>query len=286
MVSGDGLHIKLSGAGETMSKGQTLDQMRMAGREEPRKLDDHVADGTIELMGKIEPFDSFWEAPEDLEKGYKSFYQFYKSNYLKCVPADKNARILVISCGPGYFLNLLAKKNYRNVLGIDSDPAKIQHAKNKNLNCRVERAFPFLQGCQEAYDVIFCEQELNHLTKKEILLFLNLCRKSLAPGGTLIVHGLNGANPITGAEALAQNFDHYNTFTEYTLRQILDFTGFRDVRIMPLNLYVFYKNPLNYVLIVLDKLYTLFFRFSFLLYGKANKIFTKKIAAVCKKLPS
>ena len=269
-----------------MSKAQSLDQKRMAGREEPRNLDDHVPEGNIELTGKIEPFDSFWEAPEDIEKGYKSFYQFYKCNYLKYVPADKNAKILVISCGPGYFLNLLVKEKYWDVLGIDSDPAKIQHGKKKNLNCRAERAFPFLQRCREAYDVIFCEQELNHLTKREMLVFLTLCWNSLAPGGTLIVHGLNGANPITGAEALAQNFDHYNTFTEYTLRQILDFTGFRDVRVIPLDLYVFYKNPLNYVLIVLDKLYTLFFRFSFLLYGKANKIFTKKIAAVCRKLPS
>jgi SAM-dependent methyltransferase len=249
-------------------------------------MEDDPKLGDIDLAAKIEPFDSFWEAPEDIEKGYNSFYQFYKCNYLDYVPRNNDAKILVISCGPGYFVNLLSKQGYRNVLGIDSDAGKIAHAKNKNLNCRVERAFPFLRYRQQEYDAIFCEQELNHLTKKEILLFLRLCRESLVPGGTLIVHGLNGANPITGSEALAQNFDHYNTFTEYTLRQILDFSGFKDIRVIPLNLYVFYKNPLNYILIVLDTLYTLFFRFSFMLYGKANRIFTKKIAAVCRKLPS
>jgi hypothetical protein len=99
----------------------------------------------------------------------------------------------------------------------------------------------------------------------------------------LIVHALNGANPITGAEALAQNFDHYNTFTEYTMRQVFKYNGFTDIQVVPLNLYVFYKNPLNYVLIVLDKVYTLFFRISFMLYGKSNTIFTKKIAGICKK---
>jgi hypothetical protein len=56
--------------------------------------------------------------------------------------------------------------------------------------------------------------------------------------------------------------------------------------VIPLKLYVFYKNPLNYLLIVLDAAYTLFFRLSFTLYGKSNKIFTKKIAAVCKKASS
>lgn len=269
-----------------MSRAESLDQQNSRQATEPVALEVNTPDRQIELTAKIEPFDSFWEAPNNIEKGYKSFYQFYKCNYLKYVPADKNAKILVISCGPGYFVNLLTQQGYRNILGIDSDAQKIHYAKSKNLNCRVERAFSLLQSCREEYDLIFGEQELNHLTKKEILTFLELCWKNLARGGTLIVHGLNGANPITGAEALAQNFDHYNTFTEYTLRQILDFTGFKEIRVIPLNLYVFYKNPLNYALIMLDTLYTLFFRFSFVLYGKANRIFTKKIAAVCRKLPA
>jgi 2-polyprenyl-3-methyl-5-hydroxy-6-metoxy-1,4-benzoquinol methylase len=268
-----------------MSSVQRFDQARAAVQEKLRNSRDIRGEG-VDLTAQIEPFDSFWEAPDDIEKGYKTFYQFYKCNYLKYIPVDKHAKILVISCGPGYFLNLLAREGYRDVLGIDSDPVKIQLGTQKNLNCRTERAFPFLRDCRRQFHIIFCEQELNHLTKKEIVLFLNLCRESLVPGGTLIVHSLNGANPVTGAEALAQNFDHYNTFTEYTLRQILQATGFQDIRVIPLNLYVFYKNPLNYVLILLDKLYTLFFRLSFLLYGKGNRIFTKKIAAVCRPIVS
>ena len=238
----------------------------------------------VELTAKIEPFDSFWEAPEDIQKGYGRFYQFYKRNYLKYLPTDKHAKILVVSCGPGYFVNLLTNEGYSNVLGIDSNSQKISYAQERSLNCKVEEAFPFIDSQKEEFDAIVCEQELNHLTKDEILVFLGLCRNSLRQNGTLIVHVLNGANPITGAEALAQNFDHYNTFTEYTLRQVLEYSHFSDIRIIPLNLYVFYLNPLNYVLIALDRLYTLFFRFSFLLYGKTNKIFTKKIAAICKKM--
>jgi len=237
----------------------------------------------IELTAKIERFDTFWEGPEDVERGYSSFFKFYARNYLKYVPADRQSRILVVSCGPGYFVNLLAHKGYSDVLGIDSDPEKVQYAQQKQLNCKVAEAFPFLQANQDLFDVIFCEQELNHLTKDEILIFLKLCWNNLRKGGTLIVHVLNGANPITGAEALAQNFDHYNTFTEYTLRQALGYSHFDQIKVIPLDLYVFYANPLNYLLIVLDRLYTLFFRFSFMLYGKSNQIFTKKIAGICKK---
>lgn len=241
---------------------------------------------TADLTAKIEPFDSFWEAPDEIEKGYDKFFEFYKHNYLKFVPKDKNANILAISCGPGYFVNLLTKLGYRNVLGIDSDTDKVAYGTQHGLNCRPARAFDFLRGSTELYDVIFCEQELNHLTKPEILSFLALCREKLSDNGLLITHALNGANPITGAESLAQNFDHYNTFTEYTMRQVLEYSNFADVKVFPLNLYVFYKNPLNYVLILLSAMYTAFFRFSFILYGKKNRIFTKKIGAIAVKRPA
>ncbi len=237
----------------------------------------------MDLTGKIEPFDSFWEGPEDIEKGYRTVYEFYRRNYLRYIPADLEAPILVISCGPGYFVDMLVRHGYRNVIGIDSDPEKVKHALRRNLDCRDERAFPFLEQCKESFGTIFCEQELNHLTKSEILVLLRLCHERLKPGGTLIVHALNGANPITGSEALAQNFDHYNSFTEISLRQILEHTHFGETRVIALNLYVFYTNPFNWVAWGASALLSFFFRAAFVLYGKSNRIFTKKIAAIATK---
>jgi len=236
-----------------------------------------------QLTGMIEPFDSFWEATEDIERGYATFGQFYEHNYLKYIPQDRHSRILVVSCGPGYFVNLLTRKGYSAVLGIDSYPSKVAYAARRGLHCVVGHAFDYLQENLVPYDVIFVEQEINHLTKDEVLVFLRLCWENLRDGGTLLIHSLNGANPITGAEALAQNFDHYNTFTEYSLRQVLEHSNFQDIKVIPLNLYVFYANPLNYVAMALHKVNTLIFRFNFTLYGKFNRIFTKKIAAICRK---
>ncbi len=232
-----------------------------------------------ELTAKIEPFDSFWEAPDDIEKGYKSFYLFYKDNYLRLLPADKTANILCISCGPGYGVNLLADLGYTNVLGIDSFADKIEFALERKLNCRVAYAFDFLaDAADDSFDLIFVEQELNHLTKDEILEFLRLCYRKLKPGARLLCFALNGANPITGAEALAQNFDHQNTFTEYTFTQVLDHVGLKNVEIFDLNLYVFYKNPFNYVAMAAAAALKIFFRACYILYGKNNKLFGKKIA--------
>ena len=235
------------------------------------------------MTAKMEPFDSFWEAPSNIEKGYRTFYAFYRRNYLKYFPARKEARILVISCGPGYMVHCLQRHGFTNVLGIDSDQSKIDHARRKGLNCQVASAVEFLNGNNTPLDVIFCEQELNHLTKAEIIEFLSLCSDNMAEGSQLIVHCINGANPITGAESLAQNFDHYNTLTEYALKQVLEHCGFRDIEVFPLTLYVFYTNPLNYLLMAVSALFTLFFRAAFMLYGKKNRIFTKKLAAACRR---
>ncbi|MEZ5934981.1 MAG: class I SAM-dependent methyltransferase [Alphaproteobacteria bacterium] len=236
------------------------------------------------LAAQMEPFDSFWEGPEDVEKGYGSFKAFYRDNYLKHVTPNKDARILVVSCGPGYFVNVLNQAGYQDVIGIDSFDDKIEHARFHGLNCIQARAFEYLaEQADETFDVIFCEQELNHLTKDEMIEFLGLARAKLRAGGQLICHGLNGANPIVGAETLAQNWDHQNTFTSYSLNQVLEHTGFDVQKIFGLHLYVFYKNPANYVAWGLTAGLHFVFQVLFKIYGKFNKIFEKKIAAVAIK---
>lgn len=231
------------------------------------------------LSAKLEPFDSFWQAPDDIESGYGKFDAYYKANFLPLMPEDRNANILVISCGPGYLVKVLAEAGYRKVLGIDSFPDKVAYAEKHGLNCRVERGFEHLASHQDRYDVIVAEQELNHLTLDESLSFLALCRKSLHKDGLLLVYAMNGAHPLYGAENLAHNIDHFYTVTEFSLGQIMSAGGFRDVRIHPLKLYVFWKNPLNYVGLAVTGLIDFAVRILFKLYAKDVKVLTKKIAA-------
>lgn len=239
--------------------------------------------GDRRLSARLEPFDSYWQAPADVERGYRSFARYYRHNVLPHLPENRDARILVVSCGPGYLVSLLAERGYEHVLGIDSDAAKVEHAVRRGLECRVERAFPFVSARDEEFDVIVCEQELNHLTFGEMIEFLELCHGALHPGGLLFVYGLNGANPLVGAENLAHNIDHFNTFTEYSLTQVLELSGFEEIRPLPLKLYVFWKNPLNYVGLLATSCLSLLFRATYALYGKDARIMTKKIAATARK---
>ena len=233
------------------------------------------------LAARLEPFDSYWQAPADVDSGYKSFNAYYRANYLPHTPADRDAKILVVSCGPGYLVDLLIQCGYRNVLGIDSDAAKVEHAKRRQLPCEATDVFPFLSRHQSGeYDCIVPEQELNHLTLDETIAFLGMCRAALRPGGRGIVYAMNGANPLVGSENLAHNIDHFYNLTEYSIAQILQLAGFTHIKPFALKLYVFWKNPFNYVGLAITGALELCMRIIFRLYGKKVSIVSKKIAAV------
>lgn len=236
------------------------------------------------LAARLEPFDSYWQAPADVDSGYKSFNAYYRANYLAHIPADRDAKILVISCGPGYLVDLLIQSGYRHVLGIDSDPGKIEHARRRKLPCEVAEVFPFLAQHQAGeFDCIVPEQELNHLTIDETIAFLDLCRCALRPGGTIIVYAMNGANPLVGSENLAHNIDHFYNLTEYSIGQLLQLAGFQGIQPFALKLYVFWKNPLNYVGLAVTGVLELAMKVIFRLYGKKVRIVSKKIAAVAQR---
>ncbi len=91
------------------------------------------------LTAQIEPFDSFWEGPKDIEGGYARFQQFYRLNYLPHMSTVLDAEVLVISCGPGYFVDMLVRHGYRSVTGIDSDSEKVEYARRRDLDCRTPR---------------------------------------------------------------------------------------------------------------------------------------------------
>ena len=232
------------------------------------------------LSARLEPFDSYWQAPDDIESGYKSFAAYYRANYLQHLPADRTASVLVISCGPGYLVHVLREAGYKNVAGIDSDPGKVRHAQRHGLPCEVAEAFAYLPERLEAFDVIIPEQELNHLTYDETIEFLKMARAALKPRGRIILYAINSANPLVGSENRAQNIDHFYTVTEYSIAQLLGLGGFTDIKPFPLKLYVFWKNPLNYVGLAATTVLEMILRVIFKLYGKKVVILSKKIGAV------
>ena len=95
-----------------------------------------------------------------------------------------------------------------------------------------------------------------------------------------MLYAVNGANPFVGSESLAQNIDHFYTVTEYSLEQLMTLGGFTRIQPFPLKLYVFYRNPFNYLGLFVTTLLEASLRIVFRLYGKKVSILSKKIGAV------
>ena len=151
--------------------------------------------------------------------------------YGDVLPSDRNSRILDIGCGAGHFLYYLKRKEYTNFLGIDISPQQVEFCE-KNISKNVKQAdiLEFLKDSEGGYSVIAAHDVLEHIPKEKILKLLKLVLKSLDNGGIFLLRVPNMSNPLS-LDSRYRDFTHEVGFTEKTLYQILQMTGFSDIRI-------------------------------------------------------
>ena len=251
---------------------------------EPRRAATPPTTPTRQFAARREPFDSYWQGSRNLAKDFDSFRTYYNVNYVPRLPRNRDARILVTSCGPGYLVNTLVRAGYRNVLGIDSDIEKVQRAVERGLSCAMASAFAYLEEHPGQFDVVVPEQELNHLTIEETIEFLQTCHHALKPGGQVLVYAINGANPLVSPEHISHNIDHFYNVTDYSLAQLLTLGGFSEIKPFACKLYVFWDRPLNYVGFAVTATLELAMRLIYRLYGKKVSILSKRIGAIARKV--
>jgi 2-polyprenyl-3-methyl-5-hydroxy-6-metoxy-1,4-benzoquinol methylase len=243
-------------------------------------VEDQKKTNGFEFEAKIHPWTTFCEGIADIEEGFKYYNRLYRRNYAKLLPEDKKSEILVLSAGVGYFVYFLNQMGFMNVIGVDSDLSKVKYAQNKKFNIIHGNAFDFLESTEKRFDLIVAEQEINHLTKNELVVFLNRARKCILNGGRLILNSTNYANPLTAIDHFAHNFNHFAGYTENSIEQVFEYCGFKDIACYPVDNYVFYLNPLIWVAKAVTGLFSLFFMLTYKMYGKSGKLFTKRIIGV------
>ncbi|WP_405536425.1 class I SAM-dependent methyltransferase [Streptomyces sp. NBC_00075] len=118
-------------------------------------------------------------------------------------------RALDVGCGSGDLVRLLAARSTSSVLGVDSDAAIIDRARELTSPAApvTFAAVDAMTGLPEGpYEVITCVAAVHHLPYVDALA---LFRRRLAPGGTLVVVGLARAESpvdhLLGAAAVLAN---------------------------------------------------------------------------------
>ena len=215
-------------------------------------------------------------------KKYEMYRKYFKKNYLKYMPKDKANIILELGCGMGEFFYFCKKEGYNNYQGIDASAENIAYIKKymgKESNVSVNDILDFLKNNNRGYDAIVLNDVIEHFTKKEIFELLDSVYACLNKNGVFLVKTPNMANPFVAAAGRYIDFTHEIGFTEYSMKQILLTTGYRDVKIIGTDIYVL--NPcISIIAKVISKIINCFLFLLSALYGRTSlRIFDKDILA-------
>ncbi|MDX1976642.1 MAG: class I SAM-dependent methyltransferase [Pseudanabaenaceae cyanobacterium bins.68] len=157
-----------------------------------------------------------------MNRQYQAWWQAY-------LPPDKGAPMLDLGCGWGGYLSFLQSQGYTNLTGVDSSEQQVEIAHRLGLtNVQVGDVFTPL-GQENHYACISAFNVLEHLDKDQVLPFLRAIKRSLRPGGCVLLE-LPNANSLFGGRTRYWDFTHELSFTPTSLIQIFAVVGFSPVK--------------------------------------------------------
>ncbi len=163
------------------------------------------------------------------EREYEHFAKVAGKMYSRFLPSVKDAKILDVACGAGHFLYFLQKQGYTNARGIDLSAEQLEAAENAGAkNLQQADLFEYLPECEEKFDMIIAFDIIEHLTKNEVIEFLDLIYKSLSAEGLVLI-GAPNVQTLLGTAGRYCDFTHEQGFTPGSLSQVMRVCGFRDV---------------------------------------------------------
>lgn len=190
-------------------------------------------------MNRKEYFDDYLSthfsrnAGQDDKRDGLEFATFDK-NFGPVLPKSKNAKILEIGFGTGFFLKYLVKNGYTNVKGIELSAEETDYVR-VNVYSEVEAVETtegYLAEHLKEYDFIVMLDVLEHIPKTDTINFLRCIHASLADGGQLLVRVPNGSNPLN-IQMFVCDFTHEFIYSTESLRQVNSLARFSKSEVRP-----------------------------------------------------
>ncbi len=162
---------------------------------------------------------------------------------------SKDAHILDYGCADGYMLWVLHTLGYRHLVGMDVSEPMLQHAHDRLVGTDVElrRVDPTSSAnFAERFDLVIMHCVLEHISRDDVIPTLEHLRNLMKPGGLISVAVPNASN-LLGIVAHAGDFTHRVLYNEYSLRQVLELSGFEDFEVVfhPPKIYFSPTRPLK-----------------------------------------
>jgi 2-polyprenyl-3-methyl-5-hydroxy-6-metoxy-1,4-benzoquinol methylase len=158
-----------------------------------------------------------------------SDYPYYTNLIAKYLPPQFDIEIADLACGHGALIFCLRELGYLNVKGVDLSLEQVKLAHRLGLtDIECQDMSGFLSANENAFDIVFLMDILEHLDRSELIDLLVQVRKSLIDGGLVIIHTPN-AEGFFGLRMRYGDLTHEISFTSRSIRQVLYACGFEDV---------------------------------------------------------
>ncbi|SRR5712692_6075356 len=156
--------------------------------------------------------------------------------YGSLLPTDRNAAILDIGFGSGWFIAACLRLGYSNVSGAEFGMAYKSHIRDwapQNITLyEIEHDIgDFLANRPpEQYDFIHMSHVIEHIPKYSLLWVVDALYRALKRGGVLLLRTPNMEGP-TPNSSLYVTLAHEYGFCGSNLKSLLDICGFDDITI-------------------------------------------------------
>lgn len=141
------------------------------------------------------------------------------TRFIDPLSIEKDAVILDLGCGPGYFLEEMQKRGYTNTVGITANKEDIDICQQKQLKCRAGD-MNFLDQTAESVDLLFCRHAIEHSPFPYFsLLEYN---RVLKPRGKLYIE----VPAPDGERVHENNLNHYSIMGRQMWLSLLKRSGF------------------------------------------------------------
>jgi len=153
----------------------------------------------------------------------------YRQLLADWLPANRDAAIYEVACGPGVMLVYLKRAGYTNVSGSDSSQCQIELARATGQDVKLADSIEELERHADArWDCLIAIDFVEHLPKDVLIRFLALTCRKLKPGGRLILRAPNGDSPFVGRN-LFNGITHVWAYTTIETRALLRMAGYERV---------------------------------------------------------
>lgn len=168
-------------------------------------------------------------APRTLA-GLETRMPYFRQMIRRYLPSDRRAAILELGCGHGALLYALLQAGYTQARGVDGSAEQVEAAKRLGVTgiTQADAMTALADTGTASVDVVIAFDLIEHLTKSELIPFVDEVNRVLRPGGRWIIHVPNGESPFAGRIRYA-DFTHELAFTRTSLIQLLKASGFSDV---------------------------------------------------------